>query len=67
MKSLSSAIVVVCGTAMLITASAVHNAWSQETLWNFGCAVGVLGLIGWALSMGVRPGRDNQRVDGEKK
>jgi hypothetical protein len=67
MKSISSAIVVVCGTAMLITASAVHNAWSQDTLWNIGSAVGALGLIGWALSMGVRPGRDNHRSDGEKK
>jgi hypothetical protein len=67
MKSISSALVVVCGTAMLITASAVPHAWSQETLWNFGCAVGALGLIGWALTMGVRPTRDNQRSDGEKK
>jgi hypothetical protein len=66
MKSLSSAIVVACGTSMLITASAVHNAWSQDTLWNFGCAVGALGLIGWALSMGTRIGRDKQRSDGEK-
>lgn len=67
MKSFSSALVVVCGTAMLITASAVPNAWSRETLWNFGCAVGALGLIGWALTMGVRPGRENQRLDREKK
>ena len=67
MKSISSAIVVACGTAMLITASAVPNAWSQDTLWNFGTAVGALGLIGWALSMGVRPGRGNHRSDGEKK
>ena len=67
MKSISSALVVVCGTAMLITASAVPNAWSQDTLWNIGSAVGALGLIGWALSMGVRPRGDNQRADGEKK
>jgi hypothetical protein len=67
MKSISSAIIVVCGTAMVITASAVPNAWSQDTLWNFGSIVGALGLIGWALSIGVRPGRDNQRSDGEKK
>jgi hypothetical protein len=67
MKSISSAIVVVCGTAMLITASAVPHAWSQDMLWNFGCATGGLGLIGWALTMGVRPRGDNQRLDGEKK
>ncbi len=67
MKSISSALVVACGTAMLITASAVNLAWSRETLWNFGSVVGALGLIGWALSMGVRPGRDNHRTDGEKK
>lgn len=67
MKSISAAIVVLCGTSMLITASAVPNAWSQDTLWNFGSAVGALGLIGWALSMGVRPGRDHHRSDGEKK
>jgi hypothetical protein len=67
MKSLSSAIVVVCGTAMLIAASAVPEAWSRETLWDFGCVVGALGLIGWALTMGVRPGRENQRSDNEKK
>lgn len=35
---------------MLITASAVHNAWSQDTLWNIGSAVGALGLIGWCLA-----------------
>ena len=67
MKSISSAIVVLCGTAMLITASAVHEAWSRDTLWNFGCAVGALGLIGWALTMGVRQGRDHHRSDGDKK
>ena len=67
MKSISSALVVVCGTAMLITASAVPSAWSREALWNFGCIVGALGLIGWALTMGVRPGRDNHRSDGERK
>lgn len=66
MKSISSAIVVMCGTAMLITASAVPHAWSQDTLWNFGCATGALGLIGWALTMGVRQGRENQRLDREK-
>jgi hypothetical protein len=67
MKSISSAIVVVCGTTMLIAASAIPEAWSRETLWNFGCAVGALGLIGWALTMGVRPGRDNHRSEREKK
>jgi hypothetical protein len=67
MKSISSAIVVACGTAMLITASAVHEAWSRDTLWNFGSVVGALGLIGWALSMGVRPGRNNHRSEGQKK
>jgi hypothetical protein len=51
---------------MLITASAVPSAWSRETLWNFGCAVGALGLIGWALTMGVRPGRDNPRSERDK-
>jgi hypothetical protein len=67
MKSISSAIVVVCGTAMLITASAAPNAWSRDTLWNFGVAVGTLGLFGWALTMGVRPSRDDHRSDREKK
>jgi len=52
---------------MLVAASAVPAAWSRETLWNFGCAVGALGLIGWALTMGVRPGRDNHRSEREKK
>jgi hypothetical protein len=55
MKSISSAIVVVCGTAMLIAASAVPEAWSRESLWNFGFVVEALGLIGWALSLYVRP------------
>ena len=67
MKSLSSAIVVACGTAMLITASAVQNAWSRDLLWNFGCAVGALGLLGWALTMGSRGDRGGHRPDGEKK
>jgi hypothetical protein len=67
MKSISSAIVVMCGTAMLVAASAVPNAWSRDTLWNFGCATGALGLFGWALTMGVRPGRPTQQSDGEKK
>jgi hypothetical protein len=66
MKSLSSAIVVACGTAMLITASAVQNAWSRDILWDFGCAVGALGLFGWALSMGTRIGREKQRLDNDK-
>ncbi|HVT30820.1 MAG TPA: hypothetical protein VHE81_22635 [Lacipirellulaceae bacterium] len=66
MKSISCAIVVVCGTAMLITASAVPDAWSRETLWSFGCAVGALGLIGWALTLTVRPDRERQRVEREK-
>jgi hypothetical protein len=55
MKSISSAIVVVCGSAMLIAASAVPEAWSREWLWNFGCVVVALGLIGWALSFYGRP------------
>jgi len=67
MKSISSVIVVVCGTSMLIAASAVPEAWSRESLWGLGCGVGTLGLIGWALSMAVRPGREKQRLDGEKK
>ena len=67
MKSLSSAIVIACGTAMLITASAVPNAWSRDTLWNFGCAVGTLGLFGWALTMGVRADRGSHQADGDKK
>lgn len=65
MKSISSAIVVVCGTAMLITASAVPEAWSRDSLWNFGSAVGALGLIGWALTMGPR--RTRRDSNGQKK
>jgi hypothetical protein len=66
MKPISSAIVVICGTAMLITASAVPAAWSRDTLWNFGCAVGALGLCGWALTMGSRPPRDHGHAKDKK-
>jgi hypothetical protein len=40
---------------MLITASAVPNAYSRDALWNFGLLVGLIGILGWAVSIALPP------------
>jgi hypothetical protein len=50
MKSISSVVVVLCGTAMLIAAATAATS-SRDELWYMGFVVCVAGIAGWIYSL----------------